>query len=125
MWKDIIVKKSNIHGKWVFALRNFFKWEIVLKWKKMTISKKEFLLLEEDEKNYVSEISWKYILMQSPEKYVNYSCNSNTNIIDYCDVAIKNIRKWEEITSNYLGVWTLSQTKCNCWASICKWIVSI
>lgn len=94
MWKDIIVKKSNIHGKGVFAWRDFLKWEIVLKWKKMNISNKRFLLLDEEEKNQVSEISWKYILMQTPEKYVNYSCDPNTNIIDYCDVAIKNIRKW-------------------------------
>lgn len=39
--------------------------------------------------------------MQEPERYINYSCNSNTIPKDNCDVVICKIRKGEEITSDY------------------------
>lgn len=126
MLKGIVIKKSNINWKGVFALRNFQKWEIVLKWDlRKSIDEKDFFHLTDKWKKYISEIWWKYFLMQLPEKYVNYSCNPNTNVIDFCDIAIRNIKRGEEITSDYLGLWPWSITKCNCWSGNCKWMVSI
>ncbi len=39
--KDIVVKKSKIIGKGVFAIRDFKKGEVVLKWNPKPITKFE------------------------------------------------------------------------------------
>ena len=99
MKTDIIVKKSKIEGKGVFANRNFKKGEIVIKWDtSKKINKKEFNKLSDKEKKYVALIEGKYIVNQSPTKFVNHSCNPNTSVKKFCDVAIRDIKKGEEIT---------------------------
>ena len=103
MKTDIIVKKSKIEGKGVFANRNFKKGEIVIKWDtSKKINKKEFNKLSDKEKKYVALIEGKYIVNQSPTKFVNHSCNPNTSVKKFCDVAIRDIKKGEEITGNYM-----------------------
>ncbi len=39
--------------------------------------------------------------MQSPEKFVNHSCEANTQVRNHGDIAIRNINKGEGITSDY------------------------
>ena len=51
-----------------------------------------------------------YFLMKLPEKYVNRSCNANTKSKNLCDVAIRDIKKGEEITSSYKN----NSFKCKC-----------
>jgi len=41
MSKDVLVKRSKIEGKGVFAKRNFKKGEVVIKWNTDTILTKE------------------------------------------------------------------------------------
>ncbi len=101
--KDIIVKKSKIQGKGVFANRNFKKGEIVIKWNtSKKINKSEFAKLPKHKKKYIALINGEYIVNQSPAKFVNHSCNSNTKVKNFCDVAIRNIKNGEEITGNYI-----------------------
>jgi len=118
--QDIIIKKSKIHGRGVFANRDFKKGEIVLKWDiSRTIPEKEFRMLSEQEKIYTSFTEkGRYFMMQSPAKYVNSSCQSNTTVKNFCDIAIKNIKKGDEITSNYFGSEYLKE-KCNCGSEGC------
>ena len=86
------------------------------------LTKEEVEKLPEDEKHFISHFSsQEYILQQGPDKYVNHSCNPNTTVIKGCDTAIKDIRKGEEITSDYSkdGV-QLFHFHCQCGSKNCK-----
>src|SRR3989344_3074270 len=99
---DVIVKKSKTHGKGIFAVRDFKKDEILLHLDfTHTLSKEVFKKLSKRNKMRVSFINNKYIAMQSPESYMNHSCEANTLVKDFNDIAIVNIKKGEEITTNY------------------------
>lgn len=123
----VIVKKSNIDRKGVFAARDFKKGDIVLKWSKDSIiSKDRFTRLSEDEKNHTFLINKnRYLILKSPEKFVNHSCNANTYVKSMADIALRDIKKGEEITSdyskdNYDEDWEM---KCNCGEKNCKKII--
>ncbi|MFA6325180.1 MAG: SET domain-containing protein [Candidatus Paceibacterota bacterium] len=107
---DIIVKKSKIQGKGVFANKFFKKGEVVLKWNSKKITKEEADKLNINQKHYLYKERNKYFLMQSPEKYINRSCDPNTIPKNQCDVAVRSIKKGEEITSSYNNV----GFKCKC-----------
>lgn len=121
----IIVKNSKINGRGVFALSDFKKGDAVLCWDvSRVLSKDEIDKMSEEEKNYVSFLNGKYIQMQGPEKYVNHSCDPNTNVKDFCDVAVRDIKKGEEITSNYENDLLLNFCmKCSCGSYKCRKIV--
>lgn len=80
--------------------------------------------MPEEEKHYTSKENGKYFLFPSPERYVNHSCNENTNPKNKCDIAIKNIKKGEEITTDYKkdDVPNLNM-RCNCGSKNCKGII--
>ncbi len=121
---DIVVKKSKIHGKGVFANKDFKKGEIVVKYNLKKLTKKEFESLPDKEKHFISREGKDYLLFLSPERYVNHSCNPNTNSLKECDVAVKNIKKGEEITGDYFkeAIPNLNM-KCNCGSKNCKEII--
>ncbi|MFH1523177.1 MAG: SET domain-containing protein [Patescibacteria group bacterium] len=122
MTKDIIVKKSKTNKKGIFAARNFKKGEVVLKWKSnQTLTKEQVDKLPEPEKHYVSSYTpGEYLLQQEPDRYVNHSCDPNTEVKDNCDVAIRDVKKGEEITSDYLKDNLQMHFKCNCGSKNCK-----
>src|SRR3989344_5022216 len=98
---DLIVKKSKIEGKGVFANRNFQKGEIVLKCDvSHKLTEQQAKALSADKKKYVSCMKGKYVLMQPPERFVNHSCEANTYAKDFSDVAKRAIIKGEEITGD-------------------------
>ncbi len=101
MNNQIEVKKSLIHGKGVFALRDFKKGEVVIKWHPKVLTKVELKNLTLKQKTYVQKSGHKYYLMQSPEKFVNHSPKPNTYMSNDCDVAKKAIKKGQEITTHY------------------------
>jgi SET domain-containing protein len=112
---DIAIKKSKIHGKGIFAQKNFKKGEIVLKWNPKQLTKKEAENIKTNQKHYLYQEKNYYFLMQTPEKYVNRSCDANTKPKKLCDIAIRNIKKGEEITSDYKH----PSFKCKCGAKNC------
>ena len=122
--KNIIVKKSKIHGKGVFANRDFKKGEIVIKYNLKKLSKEEYNNLPESEKHFVSKENGDYLLFLSPERYVNHSCNPNTSPVNDCDVAIKEIKKGEEIAGDYSkeNIPNLNM-KCSCNHKNCKKLI--
>jgi SET domain-containing protein len=123
---DVVVKKSEIEGKGVFAARDFRKGEVVLKWDTGTeLTKKEVKKLPERErKRYVTYLHGKIILMKPPERYVNHSCNANTDPRNYCDVAVRDIKDGEEITSDYSKSCDPDfRMKCNCGSEKCRKII--
>lgn len=98
----VTVKKSKIEGKGVFAECDFRKGEVVLRWDtSRVLTEKEAGEIVDKEKKYVSFLEDKCVLMQSPEKYVNHSCEPNTAERNLCDVARRDIKKGEEITIGY------------------------
>ena len=127
MRKDIIIKKSKIHGKGVFAARDFNKDEVIIDWSTCTtqLTKKQVDSLTNSKKRYVSYIgNEKYVLFSSPGKYVNHSCNPNTKAINKCDVAIRQIKKGEEITADYIAEKVPGlNMKCKCGSKKCRGII--
>ena len=115
--QDVVVKDSRISGKGVFAGRNFKKGETVLTWHPKILTNKEVTRLSKNDKNYLIE-GKQNLLMQPPERYVNHSCDSNTKPTEKSDVAIKDIKIGEEITSDYSRITSVSFT-CHCGSKNC------
>ncbi|MDP2933242.1 MAG: SET domain-containing protein-lysine N-methyltransferase [bacterium] len=124
MKNGIIVKRSRIQGKGIFAARDFEKGEVVLKWKPKILNKPELVKLSEREKHFIYKAGKnKYFLEQPPERYVNHSCDANTSVKNLCDVAIRNIRKGEEMTSYYKKESLPVGFVCKCGSKKCKRIL--
>jgi len=122
---NVEAQKSKIHGTGVFATRDFQKGETVLHWDTShLLTKEKFEALSENEKNYVTFLEGKYIAMQGPEKYVNHSCEANTNAENFTDVATRDIATGEEITSDYSAEMPPGiEMVCNCGSKNCKRII--
>ena len=120
--RDVEARKSSIHGLGLYALRNFRAGEIVLRWNlSCFISKEEFAALSEQERKYTHPFDADRILIvQPPERYVNHSCDNNTEVRDFCDVAVRNIAAGEEITSDYSSDESGSKFNCSCGAENCR-----
>ncbi len=99
---DVIIGKGKMFGKGVFANRNFKKGEIVIIYTLKALTDEEYEKLPKMEKNFVHKHWETYYLYSSPERFVNHSSNPNTlpNLKHRCDVAIKEIKKGEEITTD-------------------------
>lgn len=124
MAKDIVVKKSEINKKGVFAARDFKKGEVVLKWNPKILEKSETEKIKENQKHYLYKVGKnKYYLMQPPEKFVNHSCEANTQVKNSCDVAVRNIKKGEEITSDY-GKGGSVSFECKCGGKNCRGMIN-
>lgn len=100
--KAVVIKKGNLSGKGVFANKNFKKGEVVIKYNLKLLTKKEFENLPKSEKKFVHNHWGKLYLYSSPERYVNHSSNPNTfqDLKKKCDIAIRNIKKGEELTTD-------------------------
>lgn len=123
MNKNIIVKKSKIDKKGVFAARKFKKDEVVLKWHPKILKKLEVDKLPDKEKHYVYQKNKKRFLMQPPERFINHSCEPNTRVKKYCDIAIRDIKHGEEITSDYEKGGLIS-FQCQCGSKNCRKVIS-
>jgi SET domain-containing protein len=123
----VIIKKSEIHGKGVFANRNFKKGQIIIRWDiSRQLTKDQVKKLPKKDKEYIAYVHKKYILMQSPAKYVNHSCDSNTYSKNFKDIAKRNIKKGEEITGDYSQDADEDfKMKCKCQSAKCKKIIVI
>ncbi|MBI5466977.1 MAG: SET domain-containing protein [Candidatus Kerfeldbacteria bacterium] len=100
---DVVVKKSKIHGRGVFAKRQFRRGEVVMQWDvAQRVTKKQLVTLTPKDKTYLNRDAHGHlILLKSPERYVNHSSRPNTRVKGAADVAIRTIKTGEEITSDY------------------------
>lgn len=96
---NLSIKLSLIHGKGVFADKDFKRGETVIDWKPCTmkLTQKEMDNLHPFERKFVSNNT----LLQSPNRFLNHSCNNNIKVVNGKDVAVRDIAKGEEITTNY------------------------
>ncbi|MBI5390125.1 ACT domain-containing protein [Candidatus Woesearchaeota archaeon] len=127
VWKgqNTLVKMSKIHKVGVFAAKNFKKGETVLHFEPKVLTKDQIKALPSDQKKYVSSYKHgKYILQQGPDKYVNHACDPNTKVQNNSDVAIRDIHRGEEITSDYRkDTIQLHHFTCRCRSRNCqRWI---
>ncbi len=118
----VVVKKSRIEGLGVFAARTFKMGELVLRWNlSRQLSGEEARQAPENEKRYLAFSGGKWVLQLPPARYVNHSCEPNTFVKDFCDIAKRDIEKGEEITSDYSKVPALEMNmKCNCGSKKCR-----
>jgi len=89
------------------------------------LSEKEAKKIPKNERRYLSYIgNGRYIVEQGAGRYVNHSCDSNTYVKDEKDIAKRDIKKGEEITSDYSleGVAEMN-FKCNCGSKNCRKII--
>lgn len=123
MNKKIIVKKSRISGKGIFANKTFRKGEVVQKWHPRILSKEELQNLPPDKLHYVLHTDDdKILFVGEPERYINHSCEPNTRVVGETDVAITNILPGEEITSDYSGQGE-ETFQCKCGTKKCKGLI--
>jgi hypothetical protein len=122
---DVETKLSSIHKQGVFALRGFCIGEVVLRWDtSVCISSIETDTIQDTEKGYLHPYSSdRLILVQPPERYVNHSCSHNTEVHNFCDVAIRDIAPGEEITSNYETDGAGHIFKCQCGSPECRGMI--
>lgn len=123
--KDLIVRKSNKEGLGVFVVRHFEKDEIVLPWEaERILEESELSSLTHKEKEYISRRGdGKYILFTEPGRYVNHSCDPNTKAEKNANVAIRDIKEGEEITTDYELEGALNQFQCHCGSKNCRGLI--
>lgn len=102
---DVLLKKSKVgqFEKGVFTNRDFKKGEVVIEYKNLKpLTQKEFEALPESEKRFVHSHWGKLYLYPSPARYVNHSSKPNTvqHIEERFDIALRDIKKGEEITTD-------------------------
>lgn len=101
---DLIIKKSKIgqfdDGLGVFANRDFKKGEVVVKYNLKILTRDQFRKLPKSEKNHIHIRGGVIYLYPLPARYVNHSSAPNTiqNFEEGCDIAVRDIKKNEEIT---------------------------
>jgi len=99
---DVIIGNGNLAGKGVYANRDFRKGEVVIEYKLKLLTKRQHQNLPNVERNFVHTHKGKRYLYSVPERYLNHSSNPNTvqDLEDKCDIAIRDIKKGEGITTD-------------------------
>lgn len=114
------VRESDIHNKGIFAAKNIQKGIKIIEYvgKKLTKEEaeeayeKSFEMHTEDNANgavYIFELNDEYDIdgnvPDNPAKYINHSCNPNCEVEIIDDriwvIALRDIKKGEELTYNY------------------------
>ncbi len=120
---NVIVSNSVIHGRGLFAARDFEAGEKILSWAECAeiLSDQAARDLPTHEQKFLSYINGQNILFKEPARFINHSCNPNLHGKDGFDVAIRSIKKGEELSADYV----LEQVPglniiCNCGAEKCR-----
>ncbi|HEY6806174.1 MAG TPA: SET domain-containing protein-lysine N-methyltransferase [Pyrinomonadaceae bacterium] len=119
---SIEIRESRIQGRGVYAKRAFDAGEIVLRWDlSHTISNDQLATLPDDERRYTHPLDeHRTLIVQAPERFVNHSCAPNTEVLEFCDVALRRIEVGEEITSDYGDVGAAVGFACKCGSPHCR-----
>ena len=99
---DVHLGKGNLAGKGVYASRDFKKGEIVIRYELRILTEREFAEISEDEKEFTHKHYGVIYLYSALERYVNHSNNPNScqDLKNKCDLALRDIRKNEMITTD-------------------------
>ncbi len=138
MSKAVVVKGSRIHGKGVFALRDFGEGDLVLEIDDSHLVIDRNKLTPEQSKYEIDVFIDKdgeerVVFAPSPERYINHSCNPNVYVkTDLHEgmrkaYALREIREDEELTWDYfVNAWEKWEVplECDCGSSNCRKILS-
>jgi uncharacterized protein len=118
---DIEIKQSGISGRGVFARRRFRKGETVFRWDlSRKIRRDRVDSLPPEERHFLNPFDDDFfVLVAEPERYVNHSCDNNTRVERFTDVAVRDILPGEEITSDYRSGGATVDFVCRCGAPHC------
>ena len=120
----VYVKTTSDKDKGIFAKRGIKKGEIITiaRGKRYTLDELEKLGLRDDDFMF---IRWnKLIFVEPPTCYTNHSCDPNSGIRDKIKlIAIRNIKKDEEITIDYDTIEYDWKMKCRCGSKNCRKII--
>jgi len=126
MEKLICAKETPLKGRGIFAVCDIRKGEII---SSFTGPRVKIEHLDEYPQEVVDHLfnvgTDEYILAKEPEVRTNHSCDPNAGIVnDVCLIAMRDIRKDEEITFDYSIIinddWVLN---CLCGSPICRGII--
>ena len=118
--------KNCEHGKGVFSKENIKFGDAILQFKGPVVSINDLPKPYTAENDYYLQIGKNIFMGPSGEidDYVNHSCEPNTTAKNYCDIAIRNIKKDEEITGDYSeDLLPGEEMQCNCGSERCRKIV--
>ena len=123
---DVVVKRSKINGLGIFAARNFKKEAVVIKWNAYReLQKQDVENLSKADREHVSFIEGKYILVPA-DCWVNHSCDSNVRLENFAYVAKKDIKKGDELTTDYRKESESGfSMKCTCGSKKCKGTITV
>lgn len=136
---SLIVKKSRIQGKGVFAGRDFKKGEKICFFSGKKVSIPQIKKLSQDRKQLSCDAlqigARQYLIIDKPYVYINHSCRPNSNFQkDRTLVAMRPIHKGEEIFYDYATTeWTpqdyaeynknIWPVRCRCGTSRCRKVI--
>ena len=122
---DVEIRESQIQGSGVYARRVFDPGEVVLRWDlSHTIPNEQVSKLSVADRRYTHPLdAERTLIVQSPERFVNHSCDGNTEVRDFCDVAIRRIEVGEEITSDYGAIGAVVSFECKCGSKKCRKLI--
>ena|SRR3989338_6443706 len=129
---DMVLQKSKIAGRGLFAKRKIPKGTILWRFDSTRVySKKQYNKFGRRYRKLLDTYAYKdkegnLVLCMDDAKYWNHSCEPNAAPLDEkTDIAIKNIWKGEEITYDYaLLLSEKEKLRCNCSTLACRKIVS-
>lgn len=124
--KNYKIKKSDINGQGLFALKNFKKEAKIYSYKKgKIINGSGIKSLSKIEKQHLDKTGKdKFEIIELPGCFVNHSCNPNVYEKERIGYALRNIKKGEELTINYDKIAYIEKTfRCKCGAKDCRKVV--
>jgi hypothetical protein len=126
-WKKLYVAHTgNGTGKGIFAKVDIKKGDVIFVWKGQKKSGRSYPWDWGSRWLQVGQYEWIAPMRNTPGWYINHSCNPNSGIKDSIKiVAMKNIRRGEEVTIDYSTFesekgWYL---ECQCKSKNCRHII--
>ncbi|MFA4820291.1 MAG: SET domain-containing protein-lysine N-methyltransferase [Candidatus Aenigmatarchaeota archaeon] len=126
--KNAAVMMAGRKGLGVFACRDFSKGDVVLCYKRSRIFKgSEVPKVWRGKFRYLDRVGKdKYMIMQPPERYINHSCDPNVFIKNRKIVAMKPIKRCDEVVFDYsINSDFPVAFKCRCGAGNCRGVYSV
>ena len=114
-WKKLYLDPTSGTGEGLFAKVNFKKGNIIFTWEGI-LKKGRYPCYVGERWLQIEKCQWIALLRNNPGWYINHSCSPNSGIRNSVNiVAMKNIRRGEEVTFDY----STSESE-NGWYLICR-----